>query len=72
MMGRMYQVIRASRSEFVPIRHLNYHVRLWGEPRPGQAPLVMVHGWMDVAASYQFVVDAFDADHHVKIGRAHV
>jgi hypothetical protein len=21
-------------------------------------PLVMVHGWMDVAASYQFVVDA--------------
>ena len=61
----MYQVIRASRSEFVPIRHLNYHVRLWGEPRPGQAPLVMVHGWMDVAASYQFVVDAFDADHHV-------
>ena len=24
-------------------------MRLWGEPRAGQAPLVMVHGWMDVA-----------------------
>ena len=54
----MYQVKRASRSEFVPIRNLNYHVWTWGEPTPGVAPLVMVHGWMDVAASYQFVVDA--------------
>jgi pimeloyl-ACP methyl ester carboxylesterase len=25
----------------------------------------MVHGWMDVAASYQFVVDAFAQDHYV-------
>lgn len=55
----MYQAQRLSRSEFVPIRNLNYHVRIWGERRQGQAPLVMVHGWMDVAASWQFVVDAF-------------
>jgi pimeloyl-ACP methyl ester carboxylesterase len=27
--------------------------------------LVMVHGWMDVAASYQFVVDAFAQDHYI-------
>ncbi len=54
----MYQPRRVSRTEFVPIRDLRYHVRLWGEPRPGQAPLVMVHGWMDVSASWQFVVDA--------------
>ncbi len=58
MMTLMYQVKRASRSEFVPIRNLNYHVWTWGEPTPGLPPLVMVHGWMDVAASYQFVVDA--------------
>jgi len=25
----------------------------------------MVHGWMDVGASYQFVVDAFEHDHYV-------
>jgi pimeloyl-ACP methyl ester carboxylesterase len=55
----MYQAQRASRSEFVPIRHLSYHVRRWGTPQPGKPPLVLVHGWMDVAASYQFVVDAF-------------
>ncbi|RZJ21035.1 MAG: alpha/beta hydrolase [Haliea sp.] len=61
----MYQARRPSRSEFVPIRGLKYHVRLWGEPAPGKVPLVMVHGWMDVAASWQFVVDAFEADHYV-------
>ena len=61
----MYQVKKAARSEFVPVRNLNYHVLTWGEPRPGKAPLVMVHGWMDVAASYQFMVDAFAHDHYV-------
>lgn len=65
MIARMYQPRRASRSEFVPVRNLKYHVRTWGEPRPGQPPLVMVHGWMDVAASYQFVVDAFREDRYV-------
>jgi len=61
----MYQPKRASRSEFVPIRNLRYHVRLWGQPRPGEPPLVMVHGWMDVAASWQFVVDAFGRERFV-------
>ncbi|MEP6791219.1 MAG: alpha/beta hydrolase [Ramlibacter sp.] len=61
----MYQVKRESRSEFVPIRNLKYHVRVWGEPGEGKVPLVMVHGWMDVAASYQFVVDAFAQDRYV-------
>ena len=61
----MYQAQRPSRSEFVRIRQLDYHVRLWGEPGPDKVPLVMVHGWMDVAASYQFVVDAFGGEHFV-------
>jgi pimeloyl-ACP methyl ester carboxylesterase len=65
MIERMYQARKASRSEFVPIRNLRYHVRLWGEPAAGKTPLVMVHGWMDVAASYQFVVDEFLHDHFV-------
>jgi pimeloyl-ACP methyl ester carboxylesterase len=54
-----------SRTEFVPLRTLSYHVRLWGEPAPGKVPLVMVHGWMDVSASWQFVVDALQDDHYV-------
>lgn len=65
MILRMYQVKRPSRSEFVPIRQLQYHVRLWGEPAPDKTPLVMVHGWMDVAASFQFMVDAFTQQHYV-------
>lgn len=61
----MYQVKRVSRSERVPIRNLQYHVRVWGEPSPEKSPLVLLHGWMDVAASYQFMVDALRHSHYV-------
>ena len=61
----MYQVKRISHSEFVPIRRLDYHVRCWGQPKSGIAPLVLLHGWMDVAASFQFVVDALTEDHFI-------
>ncbi|WP_416401978.1 alpha/beta fold hydrolase [Alicycliphilus denitrificans] len=57
----MYQALRHARTESVPIRTLRYHVRLWGDALPGQPPLVLLHGWMDVGASWQFVVDAFGA-----------
>lgn len=56
----MYQVLRPARSAHVPIRFHDYHVRLWGQGGSGQPPLVLVHGWMDVAASWQFMVDALD------------
>ena len=56
----MYTIARASQSEFVRIRTHQYHVRTWGQPQTGQPPLVMVHGWMDVGASFQFVVDALE------------
>ncbi len=82
----MYKEKRLFRSEFVPIRGLNYHIQIWQAPQtdaraasagPPQAraapsggsephavgsvgvPLVLLHGWMDVGASYQFMVDAF-------------
>jgi pimeloyl-ACP methyl ester carboxylesterase len=60
----MYKEKRLSRSEFVPIRGLNYHVRIWETPTESLSmppPLVLLHGWMDVAASYQFMVDAFSS-----------
>ena len=85
----MYKEKRLSRSEFVPIRGLSYHVQIWdgrnlnatptcAEPlqaRPSapskgsesnaaggvEVPLFLLHGWMDVAASYQFMVDAFSS-----------
>jgi pimeloyl-ACP methyl ester carboxylesterase len=61
----MYSVQRASRSEFIAIRGLQYHAHVWGTPQPGIAPLVMVHGWMDVGASFQFVVDALHTGRHI-------
>jgi len=62
MIQTMYPIQKEARSEFVPIRQLNYHVRQWGTPDNNTPPLVMVHGWMDVSASFQFVVDALAQD----------
>lgn len=58
MIGRMYQALKPSRSESIPIRRLDCHVRTWGQREAGHAPLVLLHGWMDVSASWQFMVDA--------------
>ena len=58
----MYQVRRPARSEFTPVRNLQYHVLHWGEAESTLPPLVLMHGWMDVAASYQFMVDALSPD----------
>ena len=58
----MYAAQRPSRSESVAIRQQQVHVRLWGEPASEPPPLVLLHGWMDVAASYQFMVDALSPD----------
>jgi pimeloyl-ACP methyl ester carboxylesterase len=65
---RPYTPRRLPASHFVPVRGLQYHVLTWGEPvapGAGPPPLVMVHGWMDVGASFQFVVDALDDGRHV-------
>ena len=55
--------MKLSRSEFINIRGARVHVRHWG--RDGAPVLFMVHGWMDVAASFQFVVDELAGDWHV-------
>jgi len=56
----MYKETHSARSAFVPIRGLRYHCLQWqfGPLDESLPPLVMVHGWMDVAASYQFMIDA--------------
>lgn len=55
--------MKASRSSFIPVRGLQVHLRHWGDDK---APiLMMLHGWMDVSASFQFVVDSLRQDWHV-------
>ena len=57
---------RPSRSSFATIRGLRHHLREWGPADAGPArTLFMLHGWMDVSASFQFVVDALDPDWRV-------
>lgn len=56
-----YLARREGRSHFVTVRGLRYHLMTWGDDvpvTPERPLLVMVHGWMDVGASFQFVVDA--------------
>jgi pimeloyl-ACP methyl ester carboxylesterase len=55
--------MKPSESHFLDIRGLRYHVRSWGSQ--GAPKLFFLHGWMDVSASFQFVVDALRADWHV-------
>ena len=52
--------MRHSESTFLDIRGLRYHVRHWkGDP---SRRLFLLHGWMDVSASFQFLVDALAPD----------
>jgi pimeloyl-ACP methyl ester carboxylesterase len=63
-----YQPRRAAASRFVTLRGLAHHLLEWGDAALATAErptLVMLHGWMDVAASFQFVVDALPDDRHV-------
>ena len=54
--------MRAAASQFVELRGERHHVLTWGSP--AAPPLFLVHGWMDVAASFQFLVDALVRDWH--------
>jgi pimeloyl-ACP methyl ester carboxylesterase len=55
-----YTELRPGRARLVPVRNLQYQLREWGDASlatPERPSLVLAHGWMDVGASFQFVVD---------------
>lgn len=53
--AQAYQPRLKSRSEYIDIRGRRLHLRRWGNE---QAPLLFcLHGWMDISASFQFIVD---------------
>lgn len=67
-MSPTYTPRRLARRLMLPVRGLNLHVHVWGDPTlvtPGRPPLVLAHGWMDVGASFQFLVDAMADDRMV-------
>lgn len=55
--------MKQSRSQFINIRGLRYHVRSWGDEESPK--IFMLHGLLDVSASYQFLVDALRGEWHV-------
>ncbi|MCC7326709.1 MAG: alpha/beta hydrolase [Burkholderiales bacterium] len=55
--------MKPSQSLRARVRGLDYHVRAWGAP--GGRKLFLLHGWMDVSASFQFLVDALAGDWRV-------
>ena len=55
--------MKQSESVFVDVRGLRYHLRCWGDARAPK--LFLLHGWMDVSASFQFLVDALRGDWRV-------
>ncbi|MCE9640261.1 MAG: alpha/beta hydrolase [Betaproteobacteria bacterium] len=55
--------MKPSQSHIHTIRNLRYHVRTWGD---SAAPkMFLLHGWMDVSASFQFLVDCFQREWYV-------
>jgi pimeloyl-ACP methyl ester carboxylesterase len=52
--------MKPSESLFLDIRGLRYHVRHW-QGKAGKK-IFLLHGWMDVSASFQFLVDALAQD----------
>ena len=46
----------AARHEFLEIRGLRHRITRWGPP--SDDPIVLLHGFLDNAATFQFLVDA--------------
>lgn len=65
----MYQEQHVSHTQVLPIRGVSYQLRLWGQPSSALTPIFLLHGWMDVSASWQFVVDAWRQHHPALQGR---
>ncbi len=55
--------MKTNASEFIVLRARRMHFCVWGDPAAPK--LFLLHGWGDVSASFQFVVDALRRDWHV-------
>ncbi|MEP7282581.1 MAG: alpha/beta hydrolase [Rubrivivax sp.] len=59
-----YAPRRPARARHLPLRGGQQHLLEWGDATlatPAAPTLVLLHGWMDVGASFQFVVDELAA-----------
>ena len=59
LMSRSYTPLRVPRHEERVVRGLRHRVTWWGEP--SEAPVVLLHGFMDCGATWQFLADCLPA-----------
>jgi pimeloyl-ACP methyl ester carboxylesterase len=58
-----YQALRQPRHETRRVRGLDLHLTRWGrECAATESPLILLHGWLDVGETFQFIVDALKKD----------
>jgi pimeloyl-ACP methyl ester carboxylesterase len=58
-----YLALRQARHETLRVRGLEMHLKRWGpEPSVHSPPVFLLHGWLDVGDTFQFMVDAFAKD----------
>jgi pimeloyl-ACP methyl ester carboxylesterase len=55
-----YEPVRMPRHETLTVRGLRHRVTWWGEPTP--TPVVLLHGFQDCGATWQFLADCLPAD----------
>jgi pimeloyl-ACP methyl ester carboxylesterase len=55
-----YAPRRAPRHEFVHLRGLRHRLTRWGPPQA--SPILLLHGWLDSGATWQFLVDSLPAE----------
>lgn len=64
-----YKLVRTPRLEHLTLRgNVRYRIYHWdpvSQMPPQRPPLLLTHGWMDVGASFQFMVDNLPGDRHV-------
>lgn len=58
-----YAPTRVARESFLKLRGLKHRVLGFG-PK-GATPAIFLHGWADTAATFQFLIDAFQRDHAI-------
>ena len=61
--AKIWQNVNTSRSEYLSVFGNRVHIRRWGDS--SSTPLFLLHGWMDVSASFQFIVDHLRANWNV-------
>ena len=59
-MNAIYQPRRTPNGVFHEVRGVNYHVYEWG--RDDSSLVVLLHGWGDCGATFQYFVDYLGAD----------